>query len=87
VGVSGHVTIGDRVKASAKTGLTSNVPAGAFVTGYPHMDNLEWRKAQAVFRRLPEMRRQLAELERRLEPSKGPKVPRVPRVSKVPKVP
>jgi hypothetical protein len=30
------------------------------------MDNLEWRKAYAVFKRLPEMRRQLAELERRL---------------------
>ena len=75
VGVTGHVTIGDRVRASAKTGLTGNVPADAFVTGYPHMDNLEWRKAQAVFRRLPAMRRQLAELERRLGPPKVPKVP------------
>lgn len=65
VGVTGHVTIGDRVKASAKTGVTGHVPADAFVTGYPHMDNLEWRKAYAVFRRLPEMRKQLAELERR----------------------
>jgi UDP-3-O-[3-hydroxymyristoyl] glucosamine N-acyltransferase len=68
VGVTGHVTVGDRVKASAKTGVTGNVPADAFITGYPHMDNLEWRKAYAVFRRLPEMRKQLAELERRLKP-------------------
>ncbi len=75
VGVTGHVTVGDRVKASAKTGVTGNVPADAFVTGYPHMDNLAWRKAHAVFRRLPEMRKQLAELERRLGPSKAPKVP------------
>jgi UDP-3-O-[3-hydroxymyristoyl] glucosamine N-acyltransferase len=66
VGVTGHVTVGDRVKAAAKTGVTGNVPADAFITGYPHMDNLEWRKAYAVFKRLPEMRRQLAELERRL---------------------
>jgi UDP-3-O-[3-hydroxymyristoyl] glucosamine N-acyltransferase len=66
VGVTGHVTVGDRVKASAKTGVTGNVPADAFITGYPHMDNLEWRKSYAIFRRLPEMRRQLAELERRL---------------------
>jgi UDP-3-O-[3-hydroxymyristoyl] glucosamine N-acyltransferase len=66
VGVTGHVTVGDRVKAAAKTGVTGNVPADAFITGYPHMDNLEWRKSYAVFRRLPEMRKQLAELERRL---------------------
>lgn len=75
VGVTGHVTIGDRVKASAKTGITGNVAADAFVTGYPHMNNLEWRKAYAVFRRLPEMRKQLAELAGRLAPSKAPKVP------------
>ena len=67
VGVTGHVTIGDRVKASAKTGVTGNVPTDAFITGYPHMDNLEWRKAYAVVRRLPELRRQLMDLERRLQ--------------------
>ena len=66
VGVTGHVTVGDRVKASAKTGVTGHVPADAFITGYPHMDNLEWRKSYVVFKRLPEMRKQLAELERRL---------------------
>ena len=66
VGVTGHVTVGDRVKAAAKTGVTGNVPADAFITGYPHMDNLEWRKSYAVFKRLPEMRKQLAELARRL---------------------
>jgi UDP-3-O-[3-hydroxymyristoyl] glucosamine N-acyltransferase len=71
VGVTGHVTVGDRVRASAKTGVTGNVPADAFITGYPHMDNLEWRKAYVVFRRLPDMRKQLAELERRLADLEG----------------
>jgi UDP-3-O-[3-hydroxymyristoyl] glucosamine N-acyltransferase len=66
VGVAGHVTVGDRVKASAKTGVTGNVPADAFITGYPHMQNLDWRKAYAVVRKLPELRRQLLDLERRL---------------------
>ena len=72
VGVTGHVTIGDRARASAKTGITGNVAADAVITGYPHMDNREWRKAYAVFRRLPGMRKQLAELQRRLAPSKVP---------------
>jgi hypothetical protein len=31
------------------------------------MENLEWRKAYAVVRRLPELRKQLHDLERRLE--------------------
>jgi UDP-3-O-[3-hydroxymyristoyl] glucosamine N-acyltransferase len=74
VGVTGHVTVGARVKASAKTGITSNVPADAFVTGYPHMDNLEWRKAYVVFRRLPEMRKQLSALEERLAVLEGKKL-------------
>jgi UDP-3-O-[3-hydroxymyristoyl] glucosamine N-acyltransferase len=71
VGVTGHVTVGDRAKASAKTGITGNVPADAFITGYPHMDNLEWRKSYVVFRRLPEMRKQLADLEKRVKELKG----------------
>jgi len=66
VGVTGHVTVGDRVRASAKTGVTGNVPADTFVTGYPHLENLEWRKAYAVVRRLPEFRKLLLDLERRL---------------------
>ena len=66
VGITGHVTVGDRVKASAKTGVTGHVPADSFITGYPHMDNLEWRKAYVVFRRLPDMRKHLSDLDERL---------------------
>lgn len=67
VGVGGHLTIGDRVKAVGQSGITNSVEAGRFVSGYPAIDNLEWRKASAVFRRLPEMRKRLKELEDRLE--------------------
>jgi len=74
VGVTGHVTVGDRAKMSAKTGVTGNVPADAFLSGYPSMDNLEWRKAFAVVRRLPELRRRLAQLERRVAARDGTSV-------------
>jgi UDP-3-O-[3-hydroxymyristoyl] glucosamine N-acyltransferase len=66
VGVAGHVTIGARAKVSAKTGVTSDIPPDSFVTGYPHMNNLGWRKSSALFRRLPEMRKQLNDLAERL---------------------
>jgi len=67
VGVGGHLTIGDRVKAVGQSGITNSVAPGAFVSGYPAIDNMEWRRASVVFRRLPEMRKRLRELERRLD--------------------
>lgn len=67
VGVTGHVAIGDRARAVAKTGITNSVEAGAFVSGYPAIPNMEWRRSSAVFRKLPEMRKRLKDLEQRIE--------------------
>ncbi|HYB96068.1 MAG TPA: UDP-3-O-(3-hydroxymyristoyl)glucosamine N-acyltransferase [Vicinamibacterales bacterium] len=66
VGVGGHLTIGDRAKAVGQSGITNSVDADAFVSGYPAIDNGEWRRSSAVFRRLPDMRKQLRALEERL---------------------
>jgi len=67
VGVGGHLTIGDRVKAVGQTGITNSVAADQFVSGYPAIPNNEWRRSSVVFRKLPEMRRQLKHLEARLK--------------------
>jgi UDP-3-O-[3-hydroxymyristoyl] glucosamine N-acyltransferase len=67
VGVGGHLTLGDGVKAVGQSGITNSVEPGTFVSGYPAIENTEWRKASAVFRKLPEMRKRLRELEQRLE--------------------
>jgi UDP-3-O-[3-hydroxymyristoyl] glucosamine N-acyltransferase len=66
VGVAGHLTLGDGVVATAQTGIPNDVAAGALVSGYPAIDNREWLKASAVFRKLPELRRQLQDLASRL---------------------
>ncbi len=66
VGVAGHVEIGDGVRATAQTGIPNSVPAGAFVSGYPAIENRDWLKASAVFRRLPELKRRVSELADRL---------------------
>ncbi len=66
VGVAGHLDIGDKVKATAQTGIPNSVAAGAFISGYPAIDNRDWLKASAVFRSLPELRRRVADLEARL---------------------
>jgi UDP-3-O-[3-hydroxymyristoyl] glucosamine N-acyltransferase len=67
VGVAGHITVGDRVRATAQTGIPNSVEPGALVSGYPAMDNRDWLKASAVFRNLPELRRQVKDLLARLE--------------------
>jgi UDP-3-O-[3-hydroxymyristoyl] glucosamine N-acyltransferase len=66
VGVSGHITLGRGVRATAQTGIPNSLPAGAFVSGYPAIDNREWLKASIVFRRLPDLRRAVIELEQRV---------------------
>ncbi len=66
VGVGGHLTIGDRVIATGQTGITHDIDAGSFISGTPAIDNTDWRKAAVLFRRLPELRKQVADLEARL---------------------
>ncbi|MGD9904373.1 MAG: UDP-3-O-(3-hydroxymyristoyl)glucosamine N-acyltransferase [Vicinamibacterales bacterium] len=66
VGVANHLTVGDGVKATAQTGINNSIAAGMFVSGLPAIDNRQWNKAAVIFGRLPEYRRQLIDLERRL---------------------
>jgi UDP-3-O-[3-hydroxymyristoyl] glucosamine N-acyltransferase len=60
------VAVGDGASAVGQSGITNSVPPGAFVSGYPAIDNREWLKASAVFRKLPALRKRIAELEDRI---------------------
>jgi UDP-3-O-[3-hydroxymyristoyl] glucosamine N-acyltransferase len=73
VGVGGHLTIGRGVVAVGQSGITNSVDPGAMVAGYPAIDAREWRRAAAVFRRLPELKKRIEELEARLAELKGPR--------------
>jgi len=66
VGVAGHLTLGKGVVATAQTGIPNSVEAGAFISGYPAIPNRDWLKSSAIFRKLPELRKTLSDLERRL---------------------
>ena len=66
VGVAGHLEVGDKARATAQTGIPNDIDAGAFVSGYPAIDNRDWLKASAVFRKLPELKRRVRELAARL---------------------
>jgi len=65
VGVAGHLEIGDRVVATAQTGIPNSIEAGKVVSGYPAIDNKQWLKSSAVFRRLPELLKRIEALEKK----------------------
>src|SRR5438105_2583131 len=71
VGVGGHLTIGRGVVAVGQSGVTNSVDAGKMIAGYPAIDAREWRRASAVYRRLPELKKRIEELEATLAELKG----------------
>lgn len=73
VGVAGHLTIGKGTIATAQTGIPNSVEPGSFISGYPAISNRDWLKASAVFRKLPELRKLVSDLERRIEALEEPK--------------
>lgn len=66
VGVAGHITIGKGTIATAQTGIPNSTDPGSFVSGYPAIPNRDWLKSSAVFKKLPELRRLVQNLERRV---------------------
>jgi UDP-3-O-[3-hydroxymyristoyl] glucosamine N-acyltransferase len=66
VGVAGHLTIGKGSVATAQSGIPNSVEAGSFISGYPAVPNREWLKSSAVIRKLPELRKTITALERRI---------------------
>jgi UDP-3-O-[3-hydroxymyristoyl] glucosamine N-acyltransferase len=75
VGIAGHVEIGKGVVAVGQSGITNSLPPGAFVSGYPAIDNRDWRKASAVFHRLPALKKRIADLEKRIAELEGSLTP------------
>lgn len=65
-GSTGHVHLGRGAIVGAKSAVTKDVPAGGHVAGIPAVDLAEWREIVVLGRRLPEIRRDLADLEARL---------------------
>ncbi len=67
VGVADHVRIGDKVIVAAKSGITKDVPAGAFVSGSPHLDIRDWRKVWVLLPQLYDFIKDLKKLKAKVE--------------------
>ena len=67
VGVAGHLTIGDRVRVGAQSGIAHSVPPGKDISGSPAIEHRTWLKCSAIYPRLPQMRKNIRDLEKRIE--------------------
>jgi len=65
--VSGHVSVGDNVTIGARGGVTGNVEPNQILSGVPLMPHKEWLRATMSLPKLPEMRKEMNQLKKRLE--------------------
>ncbi len=65
--VSGHMTVGDSVIVGPGAGVLSDVPPGEVVSGIPHMPHKIWLKVGKILPRLPDFRKRLLALEKRVD--------------------
>jgi UDP-3-O-[3-hydroxymyristoyl] glucosamine N-acyltransferase len=63
-GLSGHIKIGDRANIGAQAGIISDIAAGRTVLGSPAMDAKPFFRSSLIFTKLPEIYRQLGELQK-----------------------
>ncbi len=71
-GFSGHIKIADKTFVGAQSGVISNTKGnGEQLIGAPAIDPKVFFKAQAVMKKLPDMYRQIAQMQRELDELKG----------------
>jgi len=67
-GFSGHIHVADKTYVGAQCGVISNTKGdGQQLIGSPAMDTKVFFKAKALYAKLPEMYRQIAQLQREIE--------------------
>lgn len=67
VGIVGHLTIADHVKIGSQSGIGHDVEKeGEMLLGSPAMNGLQNHRVQAILKNLPDMRRKLNELAKKV---------------------
>lgn len=67
VGTVGHIKIGDGVMVGAKSGVSNDLDSGKPYSGIPAMPHKEWLRLQATLHRLPDLKKQLGNLVKRVD--------------------
>lgn len=70
-GISGHITVGDNVRVGARSGVANDLPPDGAYLGSPAMPIGRMRKCYAVISQLPEMRKVVKALKKRVGELEG----------------
>lgn len=71
VGLGGHITIGDNANIGAQSGIISNIEPNAKILGAPAIPVKDFFRSSVIFPKLPDMYRQLAQLQKEVEALKS----------------
>ena len=64
VGIVGHITIADKVKIAAQSGIASSITKeGEVVQGSPAFSVGDYKRTYVLFRKLPQLEKRIKELE------------------------
>lgn len=66
VGVAGHITIGNKVLLGAQSGVPTSLKDDQQLIGTPPMEKVPYFKSRALFKLLPEMYKEMAEMKTRI---------------------
>lgn len=66
-GVSGHLKIGNNAIVGPRAGIAKNVPDNEIVSGAPEMPHKLWLRVQTIIPKLPELKKQISKIEKRLK--------------------
>lgn len=66
-GISGHIKLGNQVKVGGHSGVTNSVQDGKAVMGYPAFEHTQFARATVIFKKLPEMYREMDALKKEIE--------------------
>ena len=65
--IAGHLKIGENVMIGARGGAAGNVEPNQVMSGAPLLPHKQWQKAAMTFGKLPEMRKDMQLMKKRLE--------------------
>lgn len=73
VGIAGHINIGNRVMLGAQSGVPGSLKDNQTLIGTPPMPQTPFFKSQAIFRKLPDIYKQITALQKEVDELKQKK--------------
>lgn len=70
-GLNGHITVANNTNIGAQAGILSNTKEGTNIIGSPAIGVKDFFKSNVIFAKLPEMYKQMAQLEREIKQLKS----------------